>query len=411
MVRAVIKDAQQSLSVEGMIEFRKKLIQATLTTCPSMRKFHPSYESISFCFSSPVMSNETFLLLFKSPSFHGFVYPIVKDIPHNVLVELINCLFDLNKTPTLGSLGIFTEFATALIYQIQYEDVSTEKTFQSIVEYLKNFQGAPQSDISKSKAYLFLYSLQILRAILQPPATSSLSDSVCICNKKLIDSCSLRHCMAKQMLDFCQDLVRSVDVDTFVTWSEINHVMGLPNSNGDSELKIQTSIGYTAYEIIDIRLPIYCTDEENHKAKFDVGMIISSYPQLKGFLKQVAIDPSFDPDSELCLEQISTKLENLLVVPKKEECITPDSKQHKYLSMIINWKDSKELFEDHSTVTDLILSFSIGEKLVEALTDKVLQYPGQLTAKWKDVSGGLGSIYSKYAQYMTILNILILLSS
>ena len=175
-------------------------------------------------------------------------------------------------------------------------------------------------------------------------------------------------------------------MNTWMAWNEVSFSPSLFSAHNcavTNEKSVQTVISHEAHFL----LTACNTDNEEKESKYNISSLFENYSELKVLLKHIAVDPYYDSDSELSLKDLVCELSKDLSEESQDELdlvISPNVTQKKYLSLIIQWDDTEELF-GLEEVSRVLFAYSLEIDLAKCLLERFIAFKGEVSAMWKQV--------------------------
>ena len=375
--------AESQLSSREILTFRKSVLVCILASCSSIKKSAEVAEQnqtlLHFVEKFPELNYQAVFMLIHGPCYHGLIYQVVKDFPIQIITELISGLYSSFKKPTLACMYLMTDLVKAMFYNVHHshvnENVITE-SFSLVEEYISNFQRQSHKEKTKAEALIFLHILELLKSILFMPSEESWLH-ISSHSHNPTDYEELKSSLAVRIITMCNNIVVSLSVDKWASWSDVLFTTAFSTIKDSNQVEVQTVIGNIAHAI----LMIYSNKSLDEKNMHHISTTIEKSTPLQSFLKNVSEDPDHDRDTDSSFEELVQKFLTSLEKSDQEET---DCKPSKYLSLIIDLKDSSEIFSSQTLPEKIVLNSIASDKICD-LCYKFAHYKEEVSVEWRKV--------------------------
>ena len=403
-----------------------------LLCCPSVR----SDDRVVSCSSLrsqiqalPVLTDDAFAAVVRALNYNKTMFPLLAHLPNNLVVKLMkSSLSEGNKNISPGLLSVLTEFLRALLYTLdeKYETVIKDTIGNFVAQMI---MGATKLvNISdRNSAYFFLHVLHVmylliaygndLRQAASPIGKTSqllseLFHQTTDATNAVSTSLSNTLCDAAASLAPTAELIgKMIDVNSYIAWNDINiqesffcYEFSIYDSTLSSSL--QTFIRFSAF------LYLHTLKELSGKLAYKSEDKTIPSTCLLNILQQMALDPERDPDQELSLDDIVTRLSAGKIcssVPGDAESSPLDTQRRsKLFNMLLNWREPSELFRREEVallVQDELEAVPVftAEKLLEFYLTNQLN----ISLSWKVVSKITNIFLCTYIHMFIFVHLLI----
>lgn len=357
-----------SQASEEIQHFQVKASVLLLLCLPKIRELSgvESCEDFQSLFSSlPDLSDSVFFTVVRTQKIYFVLSPLLSWLPPHVVQTLMEEYFQHTHEVTPVTLAISVELLKSLLFSQQYRHAhqkgsqNNTECLQLLVKFFFSKSVSSKTPaLIKFSGYYFLYMFECLYLLLaayvgyaiRDPNTFSYVETwtkLWKTNSTSSENISLPYTKEAlmSMLTLCQNNSREVTVTLWMEWSE----QKLPQNAtfcsapstclpGRAQAKsIQMVTCNTAFLILRLL--------EAH-SQLEEDLAVSEYHELLQFLQQTAMDPDYDPDRDLTLEQLI------------EEISAKDDRQEKLLGIlvqredVIDSSDASRCLKEHAAVLD-----------------------------------------------------------
>ena len=377
------RKAGNGVASEDIRDFQAKASVLLLLCLPEIRELScvNNCEDFQSVISSlPELSESIFFTIVRTQKVHFLLSPLLSWLPPNVVTSLTTEYLHCTDEVTPLTLTISIQLLKSLLFSHQYRQThcgNSQSNIECLKLLVKFFSSRNVSNetpsMTKFSGYFFMYMFECLYLLLAAYIGYRISDPgtlSCIeawtklwkTENISTEEISLLYTKEtiKSMLKLCQNNNREVTVDMWMEWSEQNlpqtvtvYSMSSVHQPGRGQSKsFQLVICNIAYDILRLL--------EAH-SQLEKDLVISEYHELLQFLKQVAMDPNYDPDQELSFEQLI------------KEINIKDDRQNKLLGFlvqrddVIGSDDACSCLKEHAAVLDTQMKIELLQHCIEWL--------------------------------------------
>ncbi|XP_076032564.1 uncharacterized protein LOC143020255 [Oratosquilla oratoria] len=299
---------------EGHVEkFKERACLVLLLSCPLVRKI-PEIESARYfqpvILSFPILTESSFFSMIKSLNMYKSLNQILMWLPLETICTMCQSYLSVTKDLTLASVIMTSELIKCILCGVernsccQQEEDIVKEIMKNCLSFLNSQCGSGgQKQLIKFAGYYFMCLLdcgihftKLLKNVGISP--TDLSD-VYITWREVFPqkekddqppNLVWLSDIHQEFLDLCQKSVKPISIDIWLEWSEITvptsvtRCRAVPSYSGTA-FTLQTCIKFLAFELNQV------IERED--------VPVGKYQELIMFMKDVAVDPMYDPDSDL----------------------------------------------------------------------------------------------------------------
>lgn len=393
---------------------RQRAVLAALISCPRVREVMAKQPALAPLLKTvPVMQDCTLSMIVRPLSCQSAVLPVLVHLPLHLLSYLIKMELErITKAVSPPLLSLLVELSKALLHVLK-SNKGTDETEKVFGLFRPVFRIALQnfdSNVSKNAAFTFLLLLEslfqfsrfILNDKLAELPTSYVPELQNSFPKRELENVNNGNTSVMDttisLLKICQESVHKIDVNTWISWAEVEPTdvvfcSRITRSDTQNELTVQSLISYRAFSFLNlfdsksIKVSLDETLPISEKARKDLWSALMEQPELHGFLKQIASDPDYDPDSELGFTEVVSSLQSVTCetepitgfLQNNDQTSTRTKERLQKLTKLLLQEPDSELLFNSSAAADVV------SRLVQSLS---VQQAGQLLQRYLQHAAG-----------------------
>ncbi|KAK8385422.1 hypothetical protein O3P69_016318 [Scylla paramamosain] len=392
-----VKKDRKAISVpasqasEEIQHFQVKASVLLLLCLPKIRELSgvENCEDFQSLFSSlPDLSDSVFFTVVRTQKIYFVLSPLLSWLPPHIVQTLMKEYFQYTHEVTPVTLAISVELLKSLLFSQQYRRAhqngsqNNTECLQLLVKFFfsKNVSSKTPSLI-KFSGYYFLYMFECLYLLLaayvgyeiRDPNTFSCVETwtkLWKTNNKSAEIISLPYTKEAlmSMLTLCQNNSREVTVTLWMEWSE----QMLPQNATFCSTPSTRQPGKTqakSIQMVTCHIAFLILRLLEAHSQLEEHLAVSEYHELLQFLQQTAVDPDYDPDKDLTLEQLM------------KEISAKDDRQEKLLGILVQREgviassDASRCLKEHVAVFDNQMKMELLQNCIKWLKTNELHIP------------------------------------
>ncbi|XP_045121883.1 uncharacterized protein LOC123510635 isoform X2 [Portunus trituberculatus] len=357
-----------SQASEEIQHFQVKASVLLLLCLPKIRELSgvENCEDFQSLFSSlPDLSYSVFFTVVRTQKIYFVLSPLLSWLPSHVVQTLMKEYFQYTHEVTPVTLAISVELLKSLLFSQQYrhahQNGSHDNTecLQLLVKFFFSKSVSSKTpSLIKFSGYYFLYMFECLYLLLaayvgyeiRDPNTFSCVETwtkLWKTNNTSAENISLPYTKEAlmSMLTLCQNNSREVTVTLWMEWSE----QKLPQSATFCSTPSACQPGKAqakSIQMVTCNIAFLILRLLGAHSQLEEDLAVSEYHELLQFLQQTAMDPDYDPDKDLTLEQLV------------EEISAKDDRREKLLGILVQREgviantDASRCLKEHVAILD-----------------------------------------------------------
>lgn len=316
---------------------RQQAVLAALISCPRVREEISDQPALAPLLKTvPVLQDCTLSMVVRPLSCQGAVLPVLAHLPLHLLCYLIKMeLQNITKAVSPPLLSLVVEFLKALLNVLR-SSKCTDDAKEVLILFVPVFKIAMHnfdSNVPKNAAFTFLLFLESLYQFSRF-LMNDMPDELPISHVPELQNAFEKretenpHNFSSSVMDttlsllkICHESVHKIDVNTWMSWSEVKpndalYCSRISIADTQAQLTVQSLITHRAFSFLNlfisesVEVIVNESPSSVDEARKKLYSSLTQHSELHGFLKQIASDPNYDPDSELGFSEVVSILQS-----------------------------------------------------------------------------------------------------